>query len=109
MPTFYRIARSDPPTTDDFVSLLAKGIQVRTDDPESLRLHSGISVSATEQQARTRARDMPWLGSYIAQLVIPETGPIRFARTLRVRGHHTLWGAPDSILACVVAVQPVMR
>jgi hypothetical protein len=106
MPTFYRIVRSNPPTMLDFTSLFAQGVSVRTADAESLRLHSGISVSATEQQARNRAHDMPWLGRFIARLEIPAGSAIRYERTLRTRGHHTLWGEPAELLRCVVAVIP---
>ena len=103
---YYRIVRADPPTLDDFTSFLAKGISVKTADPEVLRLHSGISVNATEQQARNRAHDMPWLGTFIARLEVPEGSMIRSERTLRTRGHHTLWAGPAELVACVVDVFP---
>ena len=104
---FYRTVRTAPPTLDDFTSLMAKGILVKTADPAALRLHSGISVNATEQQARNRAHDMPWLGAFIARLEVPEGSMIRSERTLRTRGHHTLWGPPAELLGCVVDVFPV--
>jgi hypothetical protein len=79
----------------------------RRDDPEVARLWDGISVFATEAQARRRARSAPWLGSPIAELVIIEALPIRFDRTTRSAGHFTVWGEPDDLLQCVRRVVPV--
>ena len=102
---FYRIVRSDPPTLDDFRSYEELGIRTGSDDPET-RLRRGISVNATEAQARRRARGLPVLGSYIAALAIAEDGPVRYERTTRSPGHYTLWGPPAALLASVVRVVP---
>lgn len=102
--TFYRVVMTDPPTLIDFTSNAAKGKMLRRPDPEALRLWEGISVSATTEQARLQARTTPWIGRYIAMLDIPEDGSIRWERTTRTRGHHTLWGQPADLLACVVSV-----
>ncbi len=103
----YRIVLTDPPTLDDFSSDEALGIAAVDDDPERLRLRSGISVYGTENQASRKARDYPYLGRYIAVLDVADEGPLRVERTTRSRGHHTLWGDPDAILSCLVAVTPV--
>jgi hypothetical protein len=100
--TFYRIAKSDPPTPDDFKSDEALGIPPRDADPETLRLHSGVSAFATETQARNKARAYPWLGRFIVRLEIPKGAPIAIERTLVSRGHHTLWGDPTDLLRCVI-------
>ena len=105
----YRIVLSDPPTRDDFTSDEAVGISVVGEDPERIRLRTGISVYGTENQARRKALDYPFLGRYLAVLDVPEGGSLRFERTTRSRGHHTLWGDPDAIAACVVAVVPVIE
>ena len=68
---------------------------------------SGISVYATENQARRKALDYPHLGQQIAVLDIPDEGPNRFERTTRSRGHHTLWGDAAEIRSCVLAVRVV--
>jgi len=105
VPRFFRIVASNPPTASDFLSYQAMGMQSLRQDAESLRLASGISVYATEAQAMSRARSMPWLGSFIAELDIPEEGAIAWERTdRRTRGHRTLWGTPDDLLASVVSV-----
>jgi hypothetical protein len=98
---FYRVVRSNPPTLDDFTSQKAKGIPMARPDPEIALLWNGISVFATETQARHQARAKPWLGGYIAELVIAEGDPITFRRTGVARGHHTLWGEPADLKARV--------
>ena len=92
---------------DDFTSLVAKGVPVRTANLKEQRLHTGISVFATAQQARNRANDTPWLGEFIARLDLPDDAPVRIERTLRSRGHHTVWGPSDFLLLCVVSVEAV--
>jgi hypothetical protein len=91
---FYRIVRSNPSTLDDFMSNRAKGIPMARPDPEVELLWDGISVYATETQARNQAKAKPWLGAYIAELAVSDEDPITFRRTGTGRGHHTLWGEP---------------
>ena len=99
--TFSRVVKHNPPTPEDFMSYEALGIPVLDPSPETLRLRDGISVQATEAQARRKARGILGLGSYIARLEIPEDAPIRIERT-KGPGHHTLWGEPAELLRCVV-------
>jgi hypothetical protein len=101
----HRIVLTDPPTLADFTSDESMGLPPADDDPSRLRLRSGISVYATENQARRKALDYPRLGEHIAVLDVPNLGPLRFERTTRSRGHYTLWGDPDEIHRCVVAVR----
>lgn len=106
--SFYRIVRTAAPVERDFTSNAALGRTLRDPRPESQRLWTGISVFATEAQARDRANDYPLLGEYIAQLVIPDDAPVRVERTIpRSRGHHTLWGHPGLLTSLVVDVVPV--
>lgn len=104
---FYRIVKTDPPTLDDFKSYRELGIPARTDDPEVLRMREGISVYATETQARNRSRAVPHLGRYVAMLEIPDSAAITHRRTGDSRGHHTIWGDAADVLACVVFVRSV--
>ena len=106
---FYRVVKSNPPTEEDFLSYAARGIPVRDPtDEETLLLAAGVSVFATEAQARGRARARPELGAYLARLQIPDDGsgqPLRGHR-----GHHTIWAEPKQPLAWVkevVAVGPL--
>jgi len=90
---------------EDLMSNTAKGISPPDDDPESIRLNDGISVFNTEQQALKKALRYRHLGDYIIVLELPDDAPgVRFERTLRTIGHHTLWGDPDELLKYVVAV-----
>ena len=104
---FYRLVRSNPATLDDFTSQQAKGIPMARPDPEVALLWGGISVYATETQARNQGRAKPWLGAYIAELTISEDDPITFRRTGTGRGHHTLWGEPSDLQARVTRVSDV--
>lgn len=104
----YRIVRTNPPTLSDFTSNAARGLPIRDDSPETRRLWDGISVYATEAQARNKARQFPYLGQYIARLEIPTQAPVRIERTImNSRGHHTLWGHPAELLRHVVTVLPI--
>ena len=104
---FYRLVRSYPPTLDDFTSQKAKGIPMARPDPEVALLWDGISVYATEAQARNQAKAKPWLGAYIAELAISEGDPITFRRTGTGRGHHTLWGDPAELQARLTRIVDV--
>jgi hypothetical protein len=68
MPAFRRIIQSDPPLLDDFLSKAGQGKPPRSDDPEVLGVHDGISVWATEAQARNQESTYHWMGSFIARL-----------------------------------------
>ena len=105
--TFYRVVKTDPPALADFTSNAARGRPLPDPSPETRRLWAGLSVNATEAQARRRARQYPTLGAHIARLELPADAPVRVERTTRIPGHHTLWGEPAVLLGCVVAVVPV--
>jgi hypothetical protein len=100
--SFYRVTRSLPPTLDDFLSQKARGIPMARPDPEVALLWDGVSVYATEAQARKQARAKPGLGAYIAEIVVNDGNPITVRRSGRGSGHHTLWGDPDELKARVM-------
>jgi len=106
--TFYRIVRNNPPTREDMLSYQTLGISPDTNDPETLRLVAGISVNNTLQQARRLVAGPPWRGKgFITELRIPDDAPVTIERTGTRRGHHTLWGNPDGILAYINRVLPI--
>jgi hypothetical protein len=105
--TFYRVVKTDPPTLTDFTSNAARGRPLPDPTPETRRLWAGLSVNATEAQARRRARQYPALGAWIARLELPVAAPVQIERTTRIPGHHTLWGEPAVLLGSVVVVVPV--
>lgn len=88
---YFRIVVTDPPTLADFVSQAAAGKQPKRDDPETFRLWSGISVYETRRRADERARDLPWLGTFIAEMRVPSRGSVSVERTTNSRGI-TLFG-----------------
>lgn len=106
MRTLFRIVRSDPPTLADFLSNVELGRSLPR-DPEAARLWSGISVNETERQARRRARGVPALGHYLAELRLDEGPYVLVERTTRSRGHDTVWGEPVLLLKSVVRVLPI--
>lgn len=104
--TFYRIIRAPKRRSDDFMSDAAQGEPPPTAS-EHARLHDGISVFNTEQQARRKAEAYPVLGSYIAAVELPEDAPVSYERTLGTRGHFTVWGDPVYLRDRVVSIVPV--
>lgn len=104
---FYRLVPSAQPTEQDFRSDKALGEPRPGSDPELIRMWEGVSATATEAHARSKRRDLPWLGRDVAVLAVAEGGSIAFRRTGRGRGHHTRWGDPQELLGCVVDVLPV--
>ena len=108
--TFYRIIRNDAPSRLDFLPAAA----LRKPPPKDPRLRplweTGISVYATEQQARKKAKswepDYP-LGMYLARLEISDDAQITIEKTLGA-GHYTLQGEPELLMACVTEVTPVV-
>lgn len=105
--TFYRLIASDRPTAIDFTSNAALGRSLRRPDPAVQRLWDGLSVFDSEMGARAHAARHPQLGRFIVELVVPLAGTFRVERTTRTPGHYTLWGAPETLLACVRSVVPV--
>lgn len=105
---YFRIVWTNPPSLNDFLSNAAKNIPVPRRDSEVERLWSGISVYRTAAQATRKGRGLPWLGNaYIAEVRIPLDGTIHVERTTASRGHFTIWGMPDTMLANVVRVYPI--
>jgi hypothetical protein len=104
---FFRLIGSAEATRHDMLSKEALGEPLRDDTPENRRLWQGISVYATEAQARRKGRASPRLGGYIARIELPDDSPVIFERTTTSSGHYTLWGDPEVILSYVTGVMPV--
>ena len=103
--TLYRIVRTNPPTLADFTSGARQGRPIPAQLPrEPHRLWDGLSAYATLAQARRKQRRSPNIGEYVAALDLVASGSVRVERTTREPGHHTAWGPPDALLACVVEV-----
>lgn len=67
----------------------------------------GISVYATETQARRKARGVPILGGWLAELVIDDSAGLLIERTPGGSGHHTIWAGADMLHTSAKRVVPV--
>lgn len=103
---FFRIVQMVIPVRRDFESHRSLGKVLLNPTPEKVRLWRGVSAYRTQALARRKALDYPQLGRYIAEMSVAADGPIRWERT-GGRGHFTLWGTPDDLLATVVTVVEV--
>ena len=105
---YFRIVQFDPPTLFDFLSNEAQGRRPRYPlDADAQRLWEGVSVYESWSRARRKAGVSPWLGSFIAELHIPDHAPVHAERTTTSRGHWTLWADAEVLMACVVSVIPI--
>ena len=95
---------TNPPTRADFLSYVDLGLAYDDGVPEVREMAHGVSVYATLPQARRRARSRH--EPFVAEVRIPDSGPIAFRRMGSGRGHYTLWGDADALLASVVVVHP---
>jgi hypothetical protein len=88
----YRLAQNNPPALADFTSKAQLQIPCPIPDPDIRRRWTGLSLFETEDQARSVAKRMPMLGSFIAALDLPmgAGGPVE--RT-GWPGHFVLSGA----------------
>ncbi len=69
-------------------------------------LWNGLSLYATEAQARATAAAYPRRGwRAVAAVNLPDDGRFHVRKTLGP-GHDTVWGAATDLLACVIAYNP---
>jgi hypothetical protein len=66
-----------------------------------------LSVFDSLDEARIRARNLPAMGAWIAEVQITVGGPIYFEQTGRDPHHYTLWGDPSMLFNRVTMVEPV--
>ncbi len=99
MPILFRVAKNNPARTTDFLSECQLGRPPRADETtEDLLSWLGISIWATEAQARAKAVRWPSLGRYIAVLDLPASPSIVIRRTFPAsRGHHTIWSTATQV------------
>jgi hypothetical protein len=101
LPTLYRITKNNPATVADFSSEYSMGREPRGVDDLALLFWFGVSLFATDVQARRKAQKWSVLGKFIAELDVPTSKFIVLRRTLG-RGHHTAWAVPELLLGCAI-------
>ena len=105
----FRIVKQDPPRLQDFLSHAALGVQPRRPlSSRDLDRWRGVSIYSSRSAARGKATDSPWLGSYVAELSLPDNDArLRLEQTGRDREHYTIWAEPALLLSFVTIVTPV--
>ena len=105
MRRFYRILAIGTPTALDFTSFHELGQKPgRPLTPEAEQRWRGVSVFDTLENAKAHVGRSAYLGTFAAVMEIgPELG-IAARRTGKSKGHWTLWGSADVMLASVTAI-----
>lgn len=103
----YRLVRTNPPTTSDFLSDEARGELPPADaDSEKLDMWRGVSCHTVAAKLTRRTRMVGNL-PYLAEIELPDNCAIRHRQTGNNPGHHTIWGEPEELLGYVRHVERV--
>ena len=98
---FYRIVHSAVPTVDDFRTAAEEGMPLtnaahRREWAEGISVYDDLAYALRRAQ-KTRGR----LGGFVATVVIPDTGGVEVAKTMKNRQHYTTYASAGEILALV--------
>lgn len=98
--------QSNPPSERDFLPNKALGKpEPKRADIEMLELWAtGLSVFDSEARARRLAATFPALGRFIAELHVSDDDERVTCRQTMGKGHFTLWGSAEDVLAHVASV-----
>lgn len=97
----------NPPSERDFWSHQRLGRAIRNPTPKSLDQWAGVSVYAELDDAVNQSRQFPRLGQWIAAVDLT-VSDARIERTgSGLDSHHTVWAAPEVLLASVVSVRGI--
>lgn len=103
--TFYRILPTPTPTELDFTSFHELGrMPSRMLSAEAEELWRGVSVFDRLGNAQAHVGRSAHLGSYAAVLEVGPEHRMIARRTGSTRGHWTIWGRADEMLACVTGI-----
>ena len=95
--SFYRVAKSYPPTGRDYLTRQDRQGDPPPNVPEAVRRSwDGLSAYDTEDGARRQARRFPRLGRYIVRYDIPPDASISYEPSLGP-GHFDLRGDKDEL------------
>lgn len=101
---YYRLVRTNPPTTWDFLSNQAKGRPPRRPEILDPSLYAGVSVFDDRAAAAAFALRRP---AWIAALELRPSDRVRITKTGRHPNHYTVHADPAVLLAAIVGVMPV--
>jgi hypothetical protein len=100
----FRIVQKKEAVARDFMSAKELGLPPSREHPE---LWDGVSVWNTLRQAQNKAKDYPFLGSYVVKLSLDLTR-VRIEKTLpRSPGHHTAWADAVTLFSFVIDTEAV--
>lgn len=108
---FYRVAKTDPPTRDDFLTWVEKGNRMPDRATEKERLsRTSVSVYLTAEAAEAQRAIFPKLGDYVVPLDVPEGGKISWVQTGPNKAHYDLHGgSANELLALAIATRQETR
>ena len=93
--TVFRVLQGDEASAEEFLSDEQTGKRRTLDTSQSVAIYRGFSVRRTYPQAMSLAA---LLGKRrVAEIVLISEEGDAIARTLKTRGHHTLWADPTAI------------
>ncbi len=104
----YRIVLENPPSDRDLKSYQELGISIERNDPDALRMASGLSVYATLAYARRAAKRFPWKGKcFIAEIALSDSDEAVVEQTGSNPRHYTLWCNEQIIRVAITRIVPV--
>jgi hypothetical protein len=97
--SLYRIAKTYPPSDDEYQTALEKyGLAKPSDSPEVHWARDKWSLFDTEENARAQAiKRKRRLGGLIVRCDIPVGAGIQWKRTFSATGHYSLWGDKEEL------------
>lgn len=109
MITLYRLFRGiqgPEATPEDFFSNRRKGLKPRPIEKRNPKEYEAVSLWDALDKMREVCLRWPKIGSYIAELHIPEDAPIELKQE-GDPGHWNAWGEPEAFLQHITVVHPV--
>ena len=110
---FFRILTTMSPTRVDLLSHHERSHHERGIRPrrpltarDRDRWH-GLSMFGSYQAASVKSQESPWLGEYVAEVLIPPGALVRIEQAGRDLARFTVWATADDLAAWVRSVQPV--
>ncbi|MGE3267340.1 MAG: hypothetical protein AB7P40_01240 [Chloroflexota bacterium] len=64
-----------------------------------------MSVYSSAESAGVLVNASPWIGVYVAEILIPTDAEVRVEQTGRNPSHFTIWANPDRLMTWVVSIK----